>query len=59
MIQGVERGEPGSTPTICSIDFYIQIQPCVPTLVDGVPLIPLLACKRTLSLCEGAGDGLG
>ena len=58
MIQGVERGEPGSTPTMFDRFLYTD-STSVPTLVDGVPLIPLLACKRTLSLCEGAGDGLG
>jgi len=27
--------------------------------VIGDNVIPLLACKRTLSFCENAGDGLG
>ena len=60
MIRAVERDDPGSTPASGG-RFLSTESTCVLTLwrcSTRPHVIPLLACERTLSFCEGAGDGL-
>jgi len=55
------KRDPGSTPEssrYISI-YWVNLSSDFWRCSTHPHVIPLLACKRTLSFCEGAGDGLG